>query len=534
MTAVDIGCIPALNLGASGAAPGIGGTLPDCACGSSAAQAATASANGGPGSFQRFLRDAGKPLAQDDSISAPEGQPSEIDYRPMNRLPAADSALDAFMQLIQSMMMGADRFSEPVNAPSEERPEADICEDGEGFLRFIDLLKQLQTLQGAPEDESGDPLVRIRDLLNRLSTDSEGQKASGLPGRLHQLLTQLRETVPEVPWGRLAQLITGQGDSTGRPAEPQHSGRMSLTPAGDAAPDAAGRPDLPGLLGETLKQGKTKAAEIADPPGRPEASKAFPSASRAAEPVSEPAALQDRPRSPSAPAADSTRESSPATERVAAKAQEMPPPADGSRQPVPESSAPLTIAIEDGGGDSLSAAILRAGRTAPPSENAADKAATAGAAPKPPDAERAAVKGDVVEQIVQRAAVHLKNDQGMARIDLKPEFLGQVRMQIVTDSQQVTVRIITELPMVRDLIEQNLHQLKSDLQQQGLQVERVEVSVGDDPRRDTGRQGRAGRRRSGRGASEVDVPSVGVLEQEARNLSAYWSPGGRTTINTFV
>ncbi len=212
----------------------------------------------------------------------------------------------------------------------------------------------------------------------------------------------------------------------------------------------------------------------------------------------------------------------------------MPPPVEGSRQPVPESSAPLTIAIEDGGGDSLSAAILRAGRTAPPSENAADKVATAGAAPKPPDAERAAVKGDVVEQIVQRAAVHLKNDQGMARIDLKPEFLGQVRMQIVTDSQQVTVRIITELPMVRDLIEQNLHQLKSDLQQQGLQVERVEVSVGDDPRRDTGRQGRAGRRRSGRGESEVDVPSFGVLEQEARNLSAYWSPGGRTTINTFV
>ena len=107
------------------------------------------------------------------------------------------------------------------------------------------------------------------------------------------------------------------------------------------------------------------------------------------------------------------------------------------------------------------------------------------------------------DQIVQRAAVHVKNDQGEMRIDLKPEFLGHVRLQIVTENQQVTVRILTELPMVRDMIESNIQQLKSDLQQQGLRVERVEVAVADDPREHPGRQAWTGAGRKGHADGDV-------------------------------
>jgi hypothetical protein len=91
-------------------------------------------------------------------------------------------------------------------------------------------------------------------------------------------------------------------------------------------------------------------------------------------------------------------------------------------------------------------------------------------------------RSGVFDQIVQRAAVHLNNDRGEISIDLKPDFLGRVRMQIHTENQQVTVRILTELPAVRDMIETGLAQLKSDLQSQGLQVERIEVAVADDHR----------------------------------------------------
>jgi hypothetical protein len=85
-----------------------------------------------------------------------------------------------------------------------------------------------------------------------------------------------------------------------------------------------------------------------------------------------------------------------------------------------------------------------------------------------------------VNQIVQKAVLHLNGGQHEVRLDLKPDFLGHIRMQIITESQQVTVRILTEYPMVKELIESNLQQLKSELQNHGLEIDELDVSVEDD------------------------------------------------------
>ncbi|MDY6791180.1 MAG: flagellar hook-length control protein FliK [Thermodesulfobacteriota bacterium] len=85
-----------------------------------------------------------------------------------------------------------------------------------------------------------------------------------------------------------------------------------------------------------------------------------------------------------------------------------------------------------------------------------------------------------LKQIVQKAALNLKNGKSQVRIDLKPEFLGSVRMKIATENQMVTVRILTELPVVKEMIESNLGQLKSDLQSHGMEIDRLDVSVASD------------------------------------------------------
>jgi len=56
---------------------------------------------------------------------------------------------------------------------------------------------------------------------------------------------------------------------------------------------------------------------------------------------------------------------------------------------------------------------------------------------------------------------------------------------------------------VRDMIEGNIQQLKSDLQQQGLRVERVEVAVADDRREQPGRQAWTGAGRKGHADGDV-------------------------------
>lgn len=143
-------------------------------------------------------------------------------------------------------------------------------------------------------------------------------------------------------------------------------------------------------------------------------------------------------------------------------------------------------------------------------------------------------RAGLFDQMVQRAAVLLRNDQGEIQIDLKPDFLGRVRMQIQTENQQVTVRILTELAGVRDLIETGLNQLKSELQSQGLQVERLEVAVADDQRqRGWPQTNRAPARFTAAGG---EVSAMERSETEDRAASPYYRTrsNGAAGIDMFV
>ena len=87
---------------------------------------------------------------------------------------------------------------------------------------------------------------------------------------------------------------------------------------------------------------------------------------------------------------------------------------------------------------------------------------------------------EVMTQIVDKAVVQVRNGQKEMKIQLKPSFLGQMKMRIITENQQVTIRILTESPAVKDVIENHLYQLKADLGNHGLSVDRVDVFVSSD------------------------------------------------------
>lgn len=82
-----------------------------------------------------------------------------------------------------------------------------------------------------------------------------------------------------------------------------------------------------------------------------------------------------------------------------------------------------------------------------------------------------------LNQIVDKAALHFKNGASEVQIELKPEYLGRVRMQIAAENRQVIVKIMAELPAVREIIESDLSQLKTELQNQGVSVDKLDVSV---------------------------------------------------------
>ncbi len=87
---------------------------------------------------------------------------------------------------------------------------------------------------------------------------------------------------------------------------------------------------------------------------------------------------------------------------------------------------------------------------------------------------------DVIRQMVQRMTLKRSRFQSQMNIKLKPEFLGNVRMQISTDHHQVAVRMMADSNVVKEMLEQNIQFLRSELVQHGLEIDKFDVFVGSD------------------------------------------------------
>lgn len=171
---------------------------------------------------------------------------------------------------------------------------------------------------------------------------------------------------------------------------------------------------------------------------------------------------------------ESQIQSAAAPESPAQALQEIQPAKDGGLKAASgagEETVNKVIKVEAGAGDN---GLLNS--SGPNLQKAAEPAAVQ----KEIEAGQSQLRNQTLDQIVRKGAIHLRNGQHEARIDLKPDFLGHIRMQVISANHQVTVKILAEHGFVKDMIEGNLHQLKADLQQQGLAVDKLEVTVSRD------------------------------------------------------
>jgi flagellar hook-length control protein FliK len=457
-------------------------------------------------------------------------------------------------QIIQSLTAAADTNAAAVEGEGDAVASDPEAGDGaEDLAALVDLLKQVQESPAALANESALPLDRLRQMLEQLQAGANEGQAAGLPGRLLDLLNNVQNALPGIALDRWAAALASQDGAAAKvaleTASPSGAGLISVAGSQhDGLPVGAGRAArgvLPDAQGAQVTADKGDAAVSVDElydRNRPAADERGPGAGRVM-PALPPAAFPpaETLRSTAVSSKAQASEGSFALPRnFEAASDAQPEVSDDSRSPAEKAATGLAFSkadhvAEEGGSPSLRFdAALRDVHSFAVPEGSPDKPAEVAAAAKGRDTAAAPFKTDVFDQIVQRTAVHVKNDQGEMRIDLKPGFLGHVRLQIVTENQQVTVRILTELPVVRDMIESNIQQLKSDLQQQGLRVERVEVAVADDPREHPGRQAWTGADRKGHAYGDV-APEAAETSSELRPEASYrWGLGGQTTINMFA
>lgn len=83
----------------------------------------------------------------------------------------------------------------------------------------------------------------------------------------------------------------------------------------------------------------------------------------------------------------------------------------------------------------------------------------------------------VVRQLVERIRVSVNEDTSSFEMQLNPEHLGKINLQVAAKNGVVTAQIATENAAVKEALESQLITLKETLNNQGIKIEAVEVTV---------------------------------------------------------
>jgi flagellar hook-length control protein FliK len=100
---------------------------------------------------------------------------------------------------------------------------------------------------------------------------------------------------------------------------------------------------------------------------------------------------------------------------------------------------------------------------------------------------------EVVRQIIEQVKVSVSDTVSEVRVLLRPETLGNLSLKVVTENGLITAQFLAENQRVKEILEANFNTLRDALQEQGVGVSQLSVSVGQDNA--SGERGDLSRRR---------------------------------------
>jgi len=117
----------------------------------------------------------------------------------------------------------------------------------------------------------------------------------------------------------------------------------------------------------------------------------------------------------------------------------------------------------------------------------------------------------IADQIVSRAVLSLKEGQNEIRIRLRPDFLGRLDMRIMAGERGVSVEMLTEMPLVKEMIQTHLDQLRANFSEQGMEIDKFDVVVDQEQHRFGGHHLRQshGRQNGLRANRQPSGPDIG-------------------------
>lgn len=84
---------------------------------------------------------------------------------------------------------------------------------------------------------------------------------------------------------------------------------------------------------------------------------------------------------------------------------------------------------------------------------------------------------DIAHQIIEKIKVSIQPEQTSMELQLNPEHLGKVNFAVQSKNGVMTAQFVVQNDISKEAIESQLHSLKETLDQQGIKVEAIEVTV---------------------------------------------------------
>ena len=124
-------------------------------------------------------------------------------------------------------------------------------------------------------------------------------------------------------------------------------------------------------------------------------------------------------------------------------------------------------------------------------------------------------QNQVMNQVIDRFTLNRTLESGNITLKLYPEELGELRMEIKVEQDNIKAHITTQNPQVQEILDRHLPRLREALEQQGLNLEQMTVTVDkDDGSNSQLFQEHFGSRQSGRSPRPSDQAAFS-LDQEA-------------------
>jgi flagellar hook-length control protein FliK len=86
----------------------------------------------------------------------------------------------------------------------------------------------------------------------------------------------------------------------------------------------------------------------------------------------------------------------------------------------------------------------------------------------------------IVDQVIDRFTMNRTLKSGAIALRLHPAELGELRMEIKVEQDNIKAHITTQNPQVQEILDRHLPKLRAALEQQGLHLDQMEVTVGAD------------------------------------------------------